>query len=112
MRLPVSRLPKSKAFYLDSVIPHRSIGIRTALNIQIDEFFEISPDNLVCCRVSPACSKLRPDRRSPTCLIRVNKDDPLQLDREQDVQKKNFISDRPRGQVQSISRGLDELTPK
>ena len=68
--LPVSSLPESESLHRLVIVTHRSIAIRSALEIQIDELLQVRPND----------------------LVGVDEDDFLEVHGEKDVQEENLVA--------------------
>lgn len=68
--LPISRLPEAEALHLHIVVAHRSICVWSAVYIEVDQFLEVGPDD----------------------LISVDEDNLLQIHGEENIQEQDLVS--------------------
>src|SRR6267154_3165530 len=66
---PISSFPESETLHLILVVTHRCIAIWCTMQVEVDQFLQIRTDN----------------------LVRVDKDDFIQVHGKQNVEEKNFV---------------------
>ena len=68
--LPISSLPETESLHRLVIVTHRSITVRSALEIQIDKLFQVRPDDLVS----------------------IDENDFLEVHGEKDVQEEDLVA--------------------
>ena len=69
MGIPEALLPESEAIHLLAAVAERGVGVGRAVEVELHELFQVSPDNLVC----------------------IDKDDAVQAEREEDIEEQDLV---------------------
>jgi hypothetical protein len=67
---PISCFPKSETFHFDIIVAHGCISVRRAVEVKVDEFLQVCSND----------------------LVGIDKNDLLQIHREENIEEQNFIS--------------------